>query len=185
MESAHIHMQLNIEKKWVTVCDYNKANYLASCCYQQLSFLRNSHQAFCIIWKERWKLCVDVRGQQETLSQSHLFGCDNGSSIISFHSELIWAVSVLLLRNMTCRGDEIHVWLPFYLPLWDNQVYIQISSDERANVYTVFAKGEMGKERERERERERKRERERARERERERDEKVGYRIGRINVCRK
>lgn len=72
-----------------------------------------------------------VTAQQETSLHSHLFGRDNGSIIISFHNELIWAASVLLLRNMTCRGDEI-------LPLRDNQVFIQISPDEKANVYTVF-----------------------------------------------
>lgn len=80
-----------------------------------------------------------VTGQQETLFHSYLSRRDNGSGIISFHRELILPVSALLLRNMTCRGDEIQVpGFPSCLPLRDNEVYIQISLDERANVYTVF-----------------------------------------------
>lgn len=86
-------------------------------------------------WDEACRCSGYVTGQQETWF--HLFGCDNGSGIISFHSELIWAVSVLLLRYDLLGRWDSSSWLPFYLPLWDNQVYIQISSDERANVYTV------------------------------------------------
>lgn len=86
-------------------------------------------------WDEACRCSGYVTGQQETWF--HLFGCDNGSGIISFHSELIWAVSVLLLRYDLLGRWDSSSWLPFYLPLWDNQVYIQISSDERADVYTV------------------------------------------------
>lgn len=82
--------------------------------------------------------CRYVTGQQETLFRSHLFGRDNGSGIISFHSELIWAASVLLLRNMTCRGDEIQVPGCLSTSLWETIKFTYKSAHTRGQVYTIY-----------------------------------------------
>lgn len=96
----------------------------------------DSRYAFVIIWKERWRCSGYVAGQQETLLLSHLFEGDNGSGIISFHCELIWAVSVLVLRNMTCRGDEVHVPGFYSASLWETIKFTYKSAQTRREMYT-------------------------------------------------
>lgn len=66
---------------------------------------------------------IAVGSQQVTKNYFHLFGCDNSSGIISFHTETIWTPCDVLFWKMTCRGylsssHTNHCRLQVWMYMW-------------------------------------------------------------------
>ena len=155
-ECTHLHEAIQYRKSGYK-CVNNDAEFIFSLAW-------NAVIPFVLLWSFAKRDGVvwsrSVTGQH--CFALVFFGCDNGSGIISFHSELICLCPAPEKYDLQ-RWWNAGSWLLFYLPVRDNQVYIQISSDERAHVYIQC--GREGRKK-------------RAR-------RGIGPWKGRINVCRK